>query len=366
MKRIFLAVTNDLTYDQRMIRICTTLANEGYWVMLVGRKLPHSIPEIKQPFNQKRIFCFFNAGKGMYLEFNVRLFFYLLFKKMDAICAIDLDTILPCYAISVLKRIPRIYDAHELFCEMKEVVSRPRIYRIWKRIERFAVPRFNYGYTVNETIAKEFAKMYNKSYHVVRNVPVCRPLTIPVKEELFVLYQGGVNEARSFETLIPAMHHVNSSLHIYGDGNFFPQAEELIKKNRLEKKVFLKGKLPPEELRKITTKACIGTTLFENKGLSNYYSLANRFFDYIHAGIPQLCVDYPVYREINNDFEVSLLVDDLSPENIAAKLTQLLDDKELYSRLQRNCIRAREIFNWQLEEKKLIRFYQEIFNQSIA
>ena len=47
--------------------------------------------------------------------------------------------------------------------------------------------------------------------------------------------------------------------------------------------------LQPEELRLITAEAYIGINLVENNGLSNYLSLANKFFDYIHAGIPQLC-----------------------------------------------------------------------------
>ena len=117
---IYFIVTNDLSYDQRMIRICTSLANSGYTIKLVGRKLNNSIPLIKQPFGQKRISCLFNKGKLFYIEYNIRVFIYLLFKKMDCICAIDLDTILPSYFISKIKKISRVYDAHELFCEMKE------------------------------------------------------------------------------------------------------------------------------------------------------------------------------------------------------------------------------------------------------
>src|SRR5450432_542599 len=100
---IYFTVTNDLTYDQRMIRICTSLANAGYKIMLTGRKMKGSIPLIEQPFQQKRIRCLFERGKLFYAEYNLRLFFYLLFKKADCICAIDLDTILPCYFISKLK-----------------------------------------------------------------------------------------------------------------------------------------------------------------------------------------------------------------------------------------------------------------------
>src|SRR4030095_6377705 len=102
-----------------MDRICTTLAENGYTVTLVGRKLKNSVPLKPKKYQQRRIRCFFNKGKLFYFEFNLRLSNWLLFRKMDAICAIDLDTIIPCHTASVLKRIPRIYDAHELFTELK-------------------------------------------------------------------------------------------------------------------------------------------------------------------------------------------------------------------------------------------------------
>jgi glycosyltransferase involved in cell wall biosynthesis len=360
MKRLVFTVTNELTYDQRMIRICSSLAGAGYLVTLVGVKRPGSTPFPDQPFAQKRIPCLFQKGKGFYIEYNLRLFFYLLFKKADCLISIDLDTILPGYFISRLKGLARVYDAHELFCEMKEVVTRPAIYRFWKKIERFTVPHFKNGYTVNEIIAGEFRRMYGVQYAVVRNVPVLRPLAIPPKPEKYILYQGAVNEGRSFETLIPAMQWVPVPLIICGDGNFMQQASELVKKYGLEQKVIFRGKVPPQELRAITEKAWIGLTFFENKGQSNYYSLANRFFDYMHAAVPQLCVDYPVYREINNKHRIAVLMDDLSPEAIAQGLNSLLNDQPLYDSLQRNCLEAREVINWQEEEKTLLAFYANI------
>ena len=96
MKHIYFTVTNDLSYDQRMHRICHSLAANGYLVTLVGRRLKTSLPLPSKSFEQKRLSCFFNKGFLFYLEYNTRLFFYLLGKRMDTVCAIDLDTILPC------------------------------------------------------------------------------------------------------------------------------------------------------------------------------------------------------------------------------------------------------------------------------
>jgi len=119
-----------------MKRICSSLSENGFDVVLVGKKLKQSLPVREEGYEQKRLRCMFNKGKLFYLEFNVRLLFFLLFRKMNIICAIDLDTISPCLVISRFKKIPRVYDAHELFTGLKEVVTRPAVEKIWKRIEK--------------------------------------------------------------------------------------------------------------------------------------------------------------------------------------------------------------------------------------
>lgn len=361
LARLYFTVTNDLSYDQRMARICNSLAEAGYRVTLVGRKMKNSIPLTDRIFEQKRLACFFNKGKLFYAEYNFRLFIFLLFKKMDGICAIDLDTILPCLLVSKIKNVKRIYDAHELFCEMKEVVSRPRIYKAWKWIERKTVPRFQYGYTVNETIAHIFQNEYGRNYEVIRNMPLLQPSITKATREKFILYQGAVNEGRSFETLVPAMRNVPAKLVICGDGNFMEQTKALVIKYGLEDKVIFNGMLTPETLRSINQKAFIGITIFENNGDSNYYSLANRFFDYMHAGIPQLCVDYPEYHKINAEYEVALLIPDVSEQSISVALNKLLDENEYWEKLHQNCIKASDVLNWQQEEIKLNQFYKNIF-----
>ena len=363
MKKIVFTVTNDLNYDQRMIRICSSLTAAGYSVLLIGYTLKDSTPLAKQTYQQKRINCLFKTGKLFYAEYNIRLFFYLLFKKIDLIGAIDLDTILPCFYISKFKRVRRIYDAHELFCEMQEIVSRPFIYKVWKKIEKFTVPSFPNGYTVNDIIADEFKRMYEVNYEVIQNAPLLKEISIPVKKEKYILYQGGVNEGRSFDTLIPAMKSVNAKLIIAGGGNYLEQTKQLVIENGLTGKVIFTGRLLPADLYQYTLNAWIGLTLFEKTGLTNYYSLANRFFDYMHAAVPQLCVNYPVYAEINRNHPVAVLIDDLSSENIAAHLNHLLANDVLYTDLRQNCLLQREVYNWQAEEKKLINFYSKLFSQ---
>ena len=361
---LIFAVTNDLSYDQRMIRICSSLARAGYQVTLVGRFLPASIPLAPMPYHQFRMRCINNTGFLFYAEFNIRLLFYLLYNKAALVCAIDLDTILPCYLASVIKNIPRVYDAHELFCEMKEVVTRPRIYRFWKSIEKFAIPRFKHGYTVNKLIADIFEKEYGVRYEAIRNVPYkfkkpADPITLH-NNKRFILYQGAVNEGRSFETLIPAFKSIDANLVICGDGNFMHQAKQIVKDYHLENKIRFTGWLSPDILKSYTASAYIGVNIIENNGLSNQFSLSNRFFDYIQTGLPQVCVDYPAYREINNEYNCAYLIKNTDTPTIAAALNRLLTDEKLYNELQENCEKAASKYNWNIEEQKLLNFYKII------
>lgn len=361
MKKIYFTVTNDLVYDQRMKRICTSLAENGFDVVLVGRTLRHSPALKKEKYKQERLQCWFNKGKLFYIEYNFRLFLLLLSRKMDAICAIDLDTITPCFFISRLKNIPRIYDAHELFTGLKEVVTRPTIKKIWNRIERSTVPKFKWGYTVSESIAGEFHRRYGVNYETIRNMPVLRPLNKLAPGEKFVLYQGAVNEARGFEYLIPAMKMIGQKLVICGDGNFMDQLKKLIAEHGVQDKVDLKGMMLPDDLWTISQKATIGVAFPENTGINQYLALPNKFFDYIHAGLPQVNVAFPEYKKLNDQFHVAVLVDNIEPGTIADSINNLLRDSVLLEQLKQNCIKAREVLNWQNEEKKLIRFYKNIF-----
>jgi glycosyltransferase involved in cell wall biosynthesis len=344
-----------------MIRICTSLAEAGYAVTLVGIRLPGAASLVHRPFGQRRLFCPFKKGMPFYAFATMRLFFYLLFKPCDVICCIDLDTMLPAFAVAKLRGKKIVYDAHEYFSQQKEVVSRPRVYRVWHWIEKTLVPRIPVGYTVSQTIAEAFHQQYGVRYGVIMNCTVLRPLPEPLPQPgKKLLYQGAVNEARGLEYLIPAMRQIDAQLHIYGDGNFMEPCRQLIKQYGLEQRVFLMGKVLPEELGAITASASIGLNLVENNGLNQYFSLANKFFDYMHQALPQVSMDYPEYRRINNELEVAVLIEGVSEQNIINAVNKLLMDTASYRQLQHNCLRARENYCWQNEAAKLLTFYRQM------
>lgn len=366
MKKIYFTVTNDLTYDQRMIRICTSLANAGYKVWLIGRQRPHSKPLHPQVFQQKRLKCFFERGKFFYLEYNIRLFFFLLWNRFDAVCSIDLDTILAGYYSCTIKRKICIYDAHEYFTEVPEVVQRPTTKRIWEWIAKHTISKIKHAYTVCESLQAVFNAQYQASFEVIRNVPFkvsTPPPSLPFHPPFILLYQGVLNDGRGLEEMIMALQDLPQvEFWMAGEGDRSQALRALVKSLNVENQVRFLGYIQPHELKEITKKAHLGVNLLQNKGLNYYYSLANKFFDYIQAQKPSLNMNFPEYATIIKDHPVGLLLDDLETKTIVNSVQSLIDHPDFYLQLQHNCLEAGNVFIWEKEEQKLIAFYDTIFN----
>ena len=372
LPRLVFTVTTDLNYDQRMQRICGSLARAGYAVLLLGREWSTSQPLTPQPYQQHRLRCRFTKGKLFYLEFNLRLLGYLLGQRAAAWCAIDLDTALPVWLRARLGGQPFVYDAHELFTEVPEVVARPRVQRWWRRIENFIVPRAALAYTVGPALARLFEQRHGRPFAVVRNISRLRAEVLPPAPtespaDGFILYQGALNAGRGLEELLAAMPRVRGRLVLCGEGDLSEslrrQADAL--GLRASGQVEFRGFVLPEELAELTRQATVGVNLLRNLGLSYYYSLANKFFDYLHAGVPQIVTDFPEYRALNDQYAVADLVPDLEPATLAAALNRLLPggDAAHYHHLAENARRARPLLSWQHEEQELLRLYEVLFEQ---
>ncbi|MBS1684972.1 MAG: glycosyltransferase [Bacteroidetes bacterium] len=361
-RSVILTVTNDLTYDQRMQRICTSLSQSGYAVTLVGRERAQSLPLDDFPFEQVRLKCWFDKGKLFYLEYNIRLFLYLLTHRRDIVCAIDLDTIVACYYAALLRRSWKVYDAHEYFPEVPEVVRRPRIRAMWQWVERTYVPKMDLVYTTTQSISEILRNSYKKEVATIRNLPLTNTEQTKAKEQKrYLLYQGALNEGRGLEHLIDAVAEMDTELWLVGDGDMADALKARVAAVGADHKIKFTGYVKPADLKKITEDALIGINLLEMKGLSYYYSLANKFLDYIQAGVPQVCIDFPEYQRINDQYHVALLVDNLETDTIKNALKRLTEDKDFYAKMQENCLVCRQELTWQKEEKKLIALYDRLY-----
>ena len=355
-----------------MQRICSTLYTEGYDVQLVGRLLPTSKPFDNQPFKSHRFRLFFNKGKLFYIEYNIRLFVWLLFQRFDIVCGIDLDTILPCYFASILRGGKCVYDAHELYCDTPEVTRRPIIRKVWLAVEKFIVPRVKYRYTVSQSVADEFERRYGKKFELIRNLPVrltdgvalSHPvgrLTNATEQRSVVLYQGNLNEGRGLETSIEAMQYLeNAQLWIVGDGDLMPILRGLVADKKLENKVIFHGYVAPKNLPALTAQAHVGLNILESTSLSYQYSLSNKTTDYIQAGLPQIMINFIEHQRINDQYHVGLVINSLDVKELVAALKRLLEDKNLYKTLKNNCLEASKTLCWGNEKEKLIAFYKQI------
>ncbi len=358
-QQIIFTVTNDLTTDQRMQRICTTMQNAGYQVKLVGRLRQNSIALNQMPFDQHRINCRFEHGPLFYIEYNLKLFIYLLFVKCTIISSVDADTILPCTLAAKVRSKKLVFDAHEYFTEVPELQNRDFIKNIWKILLKTCIPLVDGCYTVGPKLAQIFSNMYNKKFEVVYNMPI-KKMIIPDQHKIdIVLYQGDLNIGRGIEQTIIAMQNINAELWIVGDGLLKEKIVELIEKLHLGNKVKILGKITPDKLHEITQQAKIGINLLSDEGLSYRYSIANKFFDYVQAEVPSLCANFEEYQTLNKQYEVAVLCDD-NETNIRAAIKLLLTDILYYQKLVGNCKQAANHWYWETQEKMLVSIYNNL------
>lgn len=361
MPRIICTVTNDLSHDQRMYRICGTLAEAGYEVWLVGRCKRSSPPLPKQNFRQVRLNCKAQKGKRFYLEFNLRLLWFLLRRRADVINAVDLDTLLPGFIASRLRGVPLVFDAHEYYTETPEVVRRPRIQRLWESLAGFVLPRLRHAYTVGPELARLMGDRYGLTFQVVRNLPTRTTLPAGRPVGKIMYYQGMLNEGRGLETAIQAMHRLpGHELWLAGEGDLSQSLRELAAREGLSERVRFLGFIPPAELPELTRKAWLGLNLLENKGLSYYYSLANKAFDYIQAELPAVHMDFPEYRALWEHHGCVLLLDELAPEALANLVLRLDQEPDLYARVRDNCRKAAAELHWAREAGQILDIYTSL------
>lgn len=344
-----------------MQRICSTLSKAGYEVTLIGFLRKNSIELEAQDYDQKRVQLFFIRGKLLYLEYNLKLFIHFLSSKYDVHTAIDLDTVLASYLTSLLKpKRKLLIDVHELYTGLPEVERRPSVLKWWTRLESWIYPKIERGYTVNESLAQHYKNTYGLELDVIRNLPKSKELKkdVPRSEKPILIYQGWLNEGRGLEALISSMKNIDAELWLVGEGELSIELRNLAEKEKVEDKVIFKGFIKPAELHKYTAQAYIGLNLLESRSKNYFYSLANKFFDYVQAGIPQITMAYPEYKLLNDKHEVAYLIENVEVKTVTEAVNSLLKDETIYKRLQENSKRARSLWTWENESKKLLEFYR--------
>jgi glycosyltransferase involved in cell wall biosynthesis len=350
-----------------MIRICSALSEAGHEVELIGRKKGDSQSLASKNYKQTRLNCWFEKGKIFYLEFNIRLFFYLLGKSNYLLTSIDLDTSITGLMLWKLRGKPFYFDAHEMFTEVPEVIDRKKVQKIWLKIEERVFQHASKVYTVGFALKGFFEERHQRQdISVVRNVPALRKKTdffkldFVLPDSPFILYQGALNKGRGLERLIQILkdYSLNYPLVLVGDGDIRHELQNMVNSVGLKKQVYFVGQVSPDFLPEISRRARIGYNVSENLGLSYYYSLNNKFFDYVEAELPSVINNFPEYVEHCKEFQVGILVSNESKE-IANALKTLMEEDSKYQNIKNQCTLARNVWNWEQEKQILMDLYKD-------
>ena len=364
-KKAIVCVSNDLITDNRVAKTCVVLEKENYEVFLVGRKKRNSPPMNQRNYAWIRFRLPFEKGPFFYLTLNLRLFLFLLGRKVDLIYANDLDTLAPCYFVSKVKNTRLIYDTHELFTEVPELTSRPKIQNIWLKIESSIFPRLKHVITVNDSIAKIYKQKYNVAVSTVRNVPeydkentsrnTRKELNLREEDFILIIQGSGLNKDRGIEEAVSAMEHCTDCvLLLVGDGDVIPKAKKMVAEKKMESKVRFIPRRPYKELMRITRLADLGLLLDKNTSLNQGLALPNKLFDYMHAGIPILSTNLTEISKIIKQYEVGIFLSEIQPKTICETILKYKTNIGLQKQHRINCRNAAEQENWQVEQQQLI------------
>lgn len=358
-KKVIICVTNDLSTDQRVHKVAQSLmAKGGYEVVLVGRRLKSS-PDIDRDYATERFRVWINKGPFFYLFYNIRLFIYLIFSNFQIVLSNDLDTLPACKTAAKLKKKKLVYDSHELFTEVPELVARPKIKAIWERIEKKFISNIQWSYTVCEPIADIYKSKYHINMQVIRNLPLKQSQPeIDKFDTPTLIYQGALNMGRGLELMIDVMSYLpDFQLVICGTGYLLKTLQDLCIEKKLTNVNFT-GHLDFTALQQMTSQAHIGLSWEENIGKNYYFALPNKLFDYIQARIPVLISDLPAMRQIVDGYNVGKVLSDRNPEKIALQIRAIYTNRHTFAEALEE---ASHELCWEKEERKLL----EIFNQIV-
>jgi glycosyltransferase involved in cell wall biosynthesis len=370
---IILAVTNDISTDQRVIRTAHTLYSMQARITIIGRRFRGNQFDSDPRFEAIRMNLIFNKGPLFYAEYNIRLFFRLLLMKADILVSNDLDTLPAVYSASRIKNSVVVYDSHEYFTEVPELKNRRFVRKIWESIESRILPHIHFSSTVSSPIAEAYRKKYNIQMAVIRNLPFRRTTeaapTFHLRKhsEKIILYQGVLNMGRGLEMAIKAMQYTEDfQLVIIGQGDVETDLKELSRSLGLTRKVTFTGRISPEKLFEYTVQADLGISLEEDLGLNYRFALPNKVFDYIQAGVPVLVSDLPEVKSLVLQYDVGTINNAKTPFELAALFKQILGDEVKMKTWKLNLKKAAAELCWQNEEPKLLNLYREAISGRVS
>lgn len=274
------------------------------------------------------------------------------------------------WAIPLLRLLGKkvIYDAHEDL--PAQMLSKPYLGNVARRLA-VALAHLLVLLTrvSNHTIAatEKIAERYSASrVSVVHNYPPIRGsdamLSPPSTRAASVVYVGVLATERGLVQMTQMLEAEDFpagwELVVAGTGQ--PVIMESLSTLPAWDKVQFHGLLSPLGARDLVENARVGVVALQSTK-AYLDSLPTKMFEYMAAGIPTIASDFPLWRGIIERYDCGILVDETSPDAIAAAVRRYADDPQLLDRHGANALRAaREEVNWETEAAKLIEIYRSL------
>jgi len=337
--------------------------------------MKNSLPLAGRLYKTQRMKLLFNKGPWFYANINLRLFFFLIHRRTDLIVSNDLDTLSGCFIAWKWKnffggKIQFLYDCHEYFRGVPELVGRKFPTLIWKYIEDHIFPKLPAIIAVNQSVAGLYETEYSRQVTVIRNVPFRQKNRDPADKTKYgiapgqkvILYQGAVNVDRGLEEAIQAMKFLRSDakLVIAGTGDVVDKIRLYAIDQKVSGKVVFLGQIPFQDLHPVTLMADLGLSIEKDVSLNYHYALPNKFMDYIQAGVPVLISPFPEMKAIVDRYFIGETIENHDPRHLASKMDAMLMNKERLGIYHGNLVRAAEDLCWENEEKILLRIIESL------
>jgi glycosyltransferase involved in cell wall biosynthesis len=360
---VLLAILTDLSIDHRCFKVATSLREAGMHPVILCDRPLRPLGEAWSGFAIRIL------SQASHLEhfarafavFHLRLAFVLLFTRAKVWVALDCPPLLTLAVMGRLRGATVIYDSHELFTQTPLVLSRPSRRRFWTFWHDAGLKLTRRVIAVSPTCVQWFHRHYpGHQVFLLPNAPSLRDdaqVAQKPHDAPRLTFQGGLRVAsglrETFVALAGAPALAAFTLDIYGDGPERKNLEAAARHAGVTPRLVFHGQVPFEALREPMGRAHIGVHLMQPICESFALTLANKLFDYAHAGLPVLLSDNPAHRAFLQKHPVGVAVDSHSPEAIALGLQDLAEHWDTYHAA---CLKAREVWNWQAFARDLPAF----------
>ena len=293
------------------------------------------------------------------LFFNIRTFIEFRNQKLSHINCHSLWVLPLCVLLKKMTKAKLIYDAHELETERVGLYGVKQ--KLAKWLEKSLIKHTDSIIVVGHLIAEWYKKEYDvEKLYVIRNVPQLGTATnkksnllrekfnIP-SSDLIYIYQGVINKGRGIDIMLDAFKNVATNNHLVIMG-FGALENKVIYASKDCQNIHFMPAVKPHEIPIYTSGADVGLIVAENLGLSYYYGMPNKLFEYLYCGLPVITSNFPEMGKIVNDYQCGWTI---SPE--VSELANKINQMDL-NRMQEKKILLSKLYNdinWEEESQNL-------------